>query len=275
MSAANLPLNLRTLCAYSHSISDVCRRAGINRQQFTKYLNGGGQPSLRSLRRICDFFGVEEHEILMEPGRFRELVRLRPPRLAAEAAAPIFDPGAVLMAQLASCHDADIARSLVGYYFLYQRDDRWNAMINRSLVRLAATAKGLAIKALDIFSGGTSTMPSCVKYAGTGFVLDGRAHLMVRECLIGKAIWYGSFYLTDFDRNPYLSGLSMGVEPDPRAEVIALRTVLQFIGTEIDVRAAVRRCGQIPESSPEFNDIVRHSTLNDQRDGDAVFASRL
>lgn len=274
MSIDHLPLNLKTLCAYSRSVSDVCRRAGMNRQQFTKYLSGTGQPSLRSLRRICDFFGVEEHEILMEPGRFRELVRLRPPRLAPEAT-PVFDPGAVFMAQLADCHDADMAQSLVGYYFLYQRDDRRNSMINRSLVRFAMSAKGLAIKALDISSSGTSTLPACVKYAGTGFVLDGRVHLMVRECRIGKAIWYGSFYLTDFDRTPYLSGLSMGVEPDPRAEVIALRTVLQFIGTEINVRAATRRCGQIPESAPEFDDLVRHYTRNDQRDGDAVFASRL
>lgn len=274
MSIDHLPLNLKTLCGYSRSVSDICRRAGFNRQQFTKYLSGSGQPSLRSLRRICDFFGVEEHEIMMEPERFRNLVRLRPPRQIPETES-VFDPGATFMSQLAGCHDAEIAQSLVGYYFLYQRDDRRNPMINRSLVRLAASPKGLAVKALDISSGGTSTLPACVKYAGTSFVLDGRVHMMVRECRIGKAIWYGSFYLTDFDRNPYLSGLSMGVEPDPRAEVIALRTVLQFIGTEVNVRAATRRCGQIPETSPEFDDIVRHSTLNDQRDGDAVFASRL
>lgn len=274
MSSHHLSANLKVLSAYSRSVSDLCRRAGFNRPQFNKYLAGTGQPSLRSLRRICDFFGVEEHEILMEPNAFRELVRLRPPRVSQEKVAAL-DPGIALMAQLNGCHDTEAAEALAGYYFLYQRDDRRNPFINRSLVRFTATSRGLAIKALDILPGGTSTLPSCVKYTGAGYVLDGRVHVMVRECRIGKSVWFGSFYLTDFARLSYLSGLSMGVEPDPRGEVIALRTVMQFLGPEIDVRAMCRRCGQIAESSPEFDDLVRHYTRNDQRAGDAVFASRL
>ena len=152
MSSQNLSQNLKVLCSYCRSVSDFCRRSGFNRQQFTKYLTGAGQPSLRSLRRICDFFGVEEHEILMDPKEFRELVRLRPPTPIQETAQPS-DPGAMLTAQLASCHEADVAQSLVGYYFLYQRDDRRNPTVNRSLVRLSATAHGLAVKALDFTSG--------------------------------------------------------------------------------------------------------------------------
>lgn len=273
MPATDLAQNLKMLCGYSRSITELCRRAGFNRQQFTKYLSGAGQPSLRSLRRICDFFGVEEHEILMEPQAFRDLVRLRPPRLTPEPS-PVFDPALQLMMQMGGCHDAEMAENLIGYHFLYQRDDRRNAMISRSLVHFGPAPRGLAAKALDIMQGGPTLLPTCVKYAGSAFVLDGRLHVMVRECRFGKAIWYASLYLTGFDRNPYLSGLSMGVEPDSRGEIIALRTVLESIGRKINVRAATRRCGQIRDTSPEFDDIVRHYTRNDQRDGDAVFASR-
>ncbi|MGC1426952.1 MAG: helix-turn-helix transcriptional regulator, partial [Albidovulum sp.] len=49
--------NIRLLCSYGQSVSDICRRAGFNRQQFNKYINGHAQPSLATLRRICDFFG--------------------------------------------------------------------------------------------------------------------------------------------------------------------------------------------------------------------------
>ena len=42
---------------------------GINRQQFTKYLNGAARPSARNMRRICDHFGVEEEELLIPHGR--------------------------------------------------------------------------------------------------------------------------------------------------------------------------------------------------------------
>src|SRR5437762_953001 len=61
----NLSANLRHLCAHYGSVAEVCRRAGINRQQFNKYLNGSSAPSLRNLRRISTFFGVDEYEITL------------------------------------------------------------------------------------------------------------------------------------------------------------------------------------------------------------------
>jgi hypothetical protein len=44
--------NLRLLCSHYASVAEVCRRIGINRQQFNKYLSGASTPSLHSLRRI-------------------------------------------------------------------------------------------------------------------------------------------------------------------------------------------------------------------------------
>jgi transcriptional regulator with XRE-family HTH domain len=77
----HLAENLKLLCSYGKSTSDICRRVGINRHQFDKYLTGKSQPSLATLRRICDFFGVDEYEILLDAKAFRDLVRLRPPRI--------------------------------------------------------------------------------------------------------------------------------------------------------------------------------------------------
>ncbi len=274
MSADHLAANLKLLCGYSRSIAEVCRQAGINRQQFTKYLSGASLPSLHSLRRVCDFFGVEDHEILLEPGAFRALIRLRPPRLGGDQEAQP-DAAARLLAGLAAGHDAAGALALIGYYFLYLRDDRRAPMISRSLVRLTAAPRGLALKALDFTPGGTSTLPSCVKYAGSAFVTDGRIHVMARECVVGKSVWFASYYLTDFTRRPYLSGLSMGVEPDPRGEIIALRSVLEYLGTTIDIRRELRRCGQIPAAAPEIDAIIRSATYNDLRDGEVVLTPRL
>jgi transcriptional regulator with XRE-family HTH domain len=50
---ANFVRNLKLMCSYAPSISEACRSMGINRQQFTKYLNGTSRPSARNLRRIC------------------------------------------------------------------------------------------------------------------------------------------------------------------------------------------------------------------------------
>ncbi|MDO6588357.1 helix-turn-helix transcriptional regulator [Salipiger sp. 1_MG-2023] len=64
---AHFPTNLGFACSLLPSIAEVCRRVDINRQQFNKYLAGSVRPSRHNMRRICDFFGVTESELLMDP----------------------------------------------------------------------------------------------------------------------------------------------------------------------------------------------------------------
>lgn len=74
----NLSQNLRLLCSYYKSIAEVCRRLGINRPQFNRYLSGQHKPSANTLRRLCEFFGVDEQEILLPHGQFQRIVDVRP-----------------------------------------------------------------------------------------------------------------------------------------------------------------------------------------------------
>ena len=75
--------NLRLLVSYSQSIASVSRDLQISRQQFTKYLRRENLPSVQNLRKISDYFGVEETEILMPVDDFRKLIALNPPRSAS------------------------------------------------------------------------------------------------------------------------------------------------------------------------------------------------
>ena len=40
--------NLRLLCSHYASVAEVCRRIGMNRQQFNKYLSGASTPGTAS-----------------------------------------------------------------------------------------------------------------------------------------------------------------------------------------------------------------------------------
>lgn len=51
--------NLRLLCSYYKSTAEVCRRLGINRPQFNRYLNGINRPSDSTMRRLCDFSALK------------------------------------------------------------------------------------------------------------------------------------------------------------------------------------------------------------------------
>ncbi len=46
--SGNFSNNLRRLCAERVSIEQVCREIGFNRQQFNRYLNGGGMQSAQN-----------------------------------------------------------------------------------------------------------------------------------------------------------------------------------------------------------------------------------
>ena len=52
--------NLRRHCNRFESIAAFCRKSGINRQQFNRYLSGQNLPNPRSLSRICATLGVTE-----------------------------------------------------------------------------------------------------------------------------------------------------------------------------------------------------------------------
>jgi len=67
MNEEPLTENLGYACSLYPSITHVCRRIGINRQQFNKYLAGRARPSRSNMRRICNFFGLTEAELLTEP----------------------------------------------------------------------------------------------------------------------------------------------------------------------------------------------------------------
>lgn len=58
--------NLRSLLRNEGSVADLCRRIGINRTQFNRYLTGDAFPRPDILQRICRYFDVDAR-ILLEP----------------------------------------------------------------------------------------------------------------------------------------------------------------------------------------------------------------
>lgn len=210
MSSDQLAANLRLLTSYGRSVADVCRKAGFNRQQFTKYLSGGARPSLASLRRICDFFGVEEHEILRDPESFRALIRLRPPRLKTAGN----DPVTQFFTTLAGRHDPEAAAKLAGYYFLHMQDEPRAATITRSLLRMTPETRCLSIKVIERFSPNVPGLPRVLKYAGFAVVSDGRVYVAVDEILARRSLWFGIHYASDFSGVSFLNGIGIG-DGDP------------------------------------------------------------
>jgi transcriptional regulator with XRE-family HTH domain len=60
--------NLRERCHALGTIAEACRGAGINRQQFNKYLSGASLPNSRTLKRICAYLQVSEESLFSSAG---------------------------------------------------------------------------------------------------------------------------------------------------------------------------------------------------------------
>ena len=71
---ADFAANLRLICEQQSSISQICRKIRINRQQFNKYLSGRHQPSAANVRLIANHFGLSPDVLMAEHNSFRALV---------------------------------------------------------------------------------------------------------------------------------------------------------------------------------------------------------
>jgi transcriptional regulator with XRE-family HTH domain len=63
---------LRDLCKTQGSVAAVAQSLNMNRQQFARYVSGDGLPSAPVLRKICEYFGVAESDLLAGPLRPRQ-----------------------------------------------------------------------------------------------------------------------------------------------------------------------------------------------------------
>jgi len=66
--------NLRLLCDQQGSISQICRKIRINRQQFNKYLAGRHMPSAANIKAIADHFGLGQEVLFSPEEEFRTLI---------------------------------------------------------------------------------------------------------------------------------------------------------------------------------------------------------
>lgn len=234
----DLPTNLRLLCSYHKSVADVCRQLGLNRSQFNRYLSGETFPSLRVMRRICDFFGVEESELLMPHGQFSELVRLKPSETGVRAEKNIL----AAVAEDLRMGSRAALDAYVGYYFCYYNSMSHPGMILRSLARIYRTPFGVDVKSIESVGLPGAQKFTC-KYQGACFMMGDRIFMTVMETLTRSEVMQIILYPSYNNRIRYLTGVVSGVAlRAPRAPT-ATQIVYQHLGKKVDLRKSIRKCG--------------------------------
>ncbi|MDA7946372.1 MAG: helix-turn-helix domain-containing protein [Hyphomicrobiaceae bacterium] len=258
MANAAVAENLRLLTSYYKSVAEACRQLGINRQQFNKYLSGHTAPSRHTLQRICDFFGVEDYELLLPADEFRELVALKPSR----ASGPVANGPAYMdhIDRLIHASRGDAER-YCGYYFAYRYSFSDSGALQKSLVRFWREDERILSKRVERFQDrdGEEVAPFLCKYLGTLLLLRDRIYVIEYDALRRQEVSQTILYPGYRSRLTWLSGLNMGVSTRDDRRIGCGRVLYQHLGRTIDLRRALGQLGKFETDSDQVPDMVRET----------------
>ena len=270
MGLQDLPQNLRVLCSYGKSVSEICRKANVNRQQFNKYLSGSSYPSIRNLRRICEFFGVDEYEILLDHKSFREIIGIRPPRLGAQD-----DPLYTFVDSVArGSGDTEPMRRLLGYYNVYCRWSLRDDVIQRSLTRISEHSGVFLTKNIEFVSSSSVDTPQLRKHRGWAVYSDDRMFIVEQDTPTRRKLYSTMLYVPQNQSFRYFEGLVLGIVSDATRQIACYRVVYEHLGPAPDLRDALKRCGVFEVDDEAVPPFVREHTRNEMRPGEHVFLPR-
>ncbi|MDG1581297.1 helix-turn-helix transcriptional regulator [Pseudomonas sp. GOM6] len=250
--------NLKLLCSHYRSIAEVCRRLEINRAQFNRYLAGQSRPTAFNLKRICDFFGVEDYELLLPPEQFARLIGARVGASGRQAQA---DPLLELLQPLRE--QGNDLRRYCGYYFEYSNCMSVPGSILLSLVQLREERGDFLFERQerqgrqDAARGGESEDWVRCRYLGAAFYLQDRLFLMDYESLTGNEMTQTILIPSFKSRITRLNGLKTGVSSGDLRTPACTRVVWEFLGTEVNRVNAFRQIGLYSPDDPRIDADIR------------------
>lgn len=247
MDEENLVPNLRLLCSTESSISECCRRIGINRQQFNKYLNGSSRPSSANLRRIASYFGVKPLELLMAPERLEGHPSVLP-RLQGMVTP---GAGATGFATAFSGQAAPLRRYL-GYYHSYFHTESWKNAVICALVRLDERDGIICSRTIERSRDPEDGTLYLSKYDGRVAMLGNRIFILEFQNLARDALVETVLDPVGRGQQTYLRGTTFGITSRQRSPFMA-PVVWHYLGADIDLRAALRKVGLFDLQSPQLD----------------------
>lgn len=252
---SNFSQNLRTVCTYYSSISDVCRRLNINRQQFNKYLSGGAHPSQHNMHRICEFFGVDEDEIRLPEGAFKKLINMRPrDRYRQNTDAPFMPHLLKLLEQ-----GRDRKDQYEGYYYRYYCSGARPDHIVKALFYLGKSGENFYSNSITRYTtedNGRKTNTR-YRYLGVPILIEDRLYLFeydpAGKDVLTSTVVYGAFR----GRVDILVGIQTNVAGKRSRAPSAGNVVFEYLGKTTKIRQALSGCGIFEWETPSIAGWIR------------------
>ncbi len=258
--------NLRTLCTAYRSVSEVCRLAGINRQQFGRYLNGIYRPSRFNMRRICEIFGVHESDLMLPAADFEAFFNLHFPELKQGGGAGWLGRN---LENLVAMNDPSL-RKYIGWYHSYSYSFGWPEWVIRSLVSVYEHQGRVLSKTIERLRDPLHGAPFVYKYNGVVTTSANRIFIAEYDALQHDDFSLKILFQTHRSHVNYLSGLVTGTSSRPDRQPTSARIVLKYLGGTIDTREELKKCGMFVPNHYNINSKILSLIDNTLADGETV-----
>ncbi|WGY45403.1 helix-turn-helix transcriptional regulator [Vibrio sp. ABG19] len=244
MELQNIAVNLRLLCSYVGNVTECSRKIGINRQQFSKYLNGYSQPSMQSLRKICDYFGVDSDEIYLEPELFKKLLSTQPithqPLRLVDDSPQSQRYSRQLQGMIE--HSAQGLERYLGDYYYYYMTPSYPGHISKSFARLTMK-NGIGYSHFyERVESGQAMQEHCDigKFVGVVFLLGERLQIVDYSVHCQRAVSQTILYGATRGNVHLLSGLTMGIQGRNSRIPFTSRVVFEKLSSEQPLKQKLR-----------------------------------
>jgi transcriptional regulator with XRE-family HTH domain len=251
----------------------VCRRIGMNRQQFNTYLSRPATPSISNLKKIADFFGVDESEMLLDSKEFSRIIDGKNQRspylefLTTLTQHAVVEPEK-MRRQLAKYH---------GYYFCLFYSCGHPDQVIRSLVHIRDKNGIYTVKTIEILAqrdaGRKKRAGFIFKRDGALFLNSGRLFILDYEKTVNSTPSLTILFPSNRHQALLLKGAHVNVSGGSSQRPFAARVVYQNLGLEPDLREAIRSCGSFHKDSPEISVELKHLIRNDLEDHQHVLGA--
>jgi transcriptional regulator with XRE-family HTH domain len=224
----NLARNLHVLSRSFRSVAEACRRLGVNRQQFNKYLAGRHVPSSGVLAAIAHFFSIEEDDLFLgeadfnavfEGARFDLSRELRASREFQRFAPFISTSGEQL-------------QPYYGVYYRYHNSSIYEGKILRSVLRIYGRDSIAQYVCMERFPklDGSGKVEYLFKYHGFALLIGERIFLVDFEGIQRNEMTFSILLPRSRNVLRLLFGVVSGVAATSFREPFATRLVLDYQG---------------------------------------------
>jgi transcriptional regulator with XRE-family HTH domain len=219
--------NLRLLCDQRGSISQICRKMQINRQQFNKYLSGKHTPSSANVRMIADHFGLSPDVLFSPHTEFRALIdgnffeAFNRMRVSAQVQKFL---ATVMSAPTSFEH------SLIGVYDRYQFSSIYPRRILRASLCVYPGPDLLQHTYIEHFPSHDDPNKTAYTFKYHGFVLpiDNRVFTVDFETVQRNEMTFGIYSAVQRSTKRFMFGITTGIAATMFRQPFATRIALHF-----------------------------------------------